>query len=120
MTGRFEPYWTPETDAGEAHEFEHCRQRGLPWMRLNAYEQAHARDLLVVAGDHERVRWHVPREPWPLGAVWPEPRLWGTPVRWPYRRGPVVLTARRRFGRRYVIGVVREQMPPDYCGDDGR
>ena len=97
----------PETDANEAREYEHCRRLGIPWMRLTATEQARAQDLILSSRGHQRLRWHVPREPWPLGAVWPELHLWAIPVRWPYVAGPVALTARRRFGRRYVVAELR-------------
>lgn len=107
MIRRASPYFTPETHAREAHECEHCRQRGLPWMRLTAAEQEQALTMILSSRGHTRLRWQMPREPWPLGAVWPEPHLWGVPVDRPYRTGPVRLTARRTLRRRYVRGVLR-------------
>lgn len=97
-------------DLGEKQEREYCERTGRPWKRLTIEEQRRALTLGLAAIEvgHQRLRWHIPGEPWPVGAVWPEPRLWAIPVRWPYAAGPVVLTARRRFGRRYVVAELRQ------------
>jgi hypothetical protein len=102
-----------EYTRGEANERAFCEMAGQPWARLTETEQEEARDLIAEARrhGHRHLLWHMPRIPWPLGAVWPESQLYQVPVAWPYNHGPVVLTA-RHWGRRYVAAVLRESAHP--------
>jgi hypothetical protein len=98
-------------DPRERSERDYCALHGKPWKRLTVAEQDAARQMIIDAAEqHPRLRWHIPRYPWPVGAVWPERALWGIPVRWPYVHGPVVLTARRSFRRRYVVAELEREV----------
>ncbi|MGH3987667.1 MAG: hypothetical protein ACRDTZ_10155 [Pseudonocardiaceae bacterium] len=90
---------------GEVTERAYCKSNGLPWARLTPEEQDAARCMLaeVRHAGHPRLSWEVPRDPWPLGAVWPCAKLFGLPVR--HRDVPRVrLMARTRLlGRRHLV-----------------
>lgn len=95
-------------ERGQRREHDYAKRNNLPWARLTDVEIAHAGDALGRAHrlGHKHLLWHVPHEPYPIGAVWPELALWAIPVEWPYNHGPVTLTA-RWWGRRYVVEVIR-------------
>lgn len=100
-------------EQGEAYERAVCEQTGKPWKRLTDREQQIAGEMVDAARarGHKRLRWRVPAQPWPLGAVWPDAKLWMIPIDRSYDQGRVVLTARPWCGRRHVVDVLREVSP---------